>query len=419
MDYPDSVEYLYTLGNESKTLKLDLDAMATLLDALGNPHRSFRSVHVAGTNGKGSTSAMIEAGLRAAGVRTGLYTSPHLVEPTERIRLAGVPVTPQQFSAAFGIVHLAAEELLTAGKLETHPSYFDTVTAMAFLLFRELKVDMAVIEVGLGGRLDSTNVVTPVISVITPIDFDHEKILGGSLEQIAMEKAGILKPGVPAVFARQRPEAEKILEARARELNIPVVRTTDEAAKLLEIDARGCRFRVNGLEVRCPLAGEHQLENAVTAVAALNELRTPDHAIVTGIAATRWPGRLELVRENPALILDGAHNPGGARALANYMRRFFANRTRWLIYGAMRDKSVQEITEILFPEAHHVIVTAPGMPRAVRPETLVAAIGHPDIRVAPDLDAALGIAREANPEDVIFLTGSLYLVGEAKARLVQ
>jgi len=226
MDYPDSVEYLYSLGNESKTLKLDLEAMAVLLSALGNPQRAFHSVHVAGTNGKGSSSAMIEAGLRAAGIRTGLYTSPHLMEPTERIQVAGVPVTPAQFTGAFQSVHQAAEQLLAAGRLELHPSYFDTVTAMAFLLFRDQRVDTAIIEVGLGGRLDSTNVLMPVVSVITPIDFDHEAILGGSIEQIAMEKAGILKPRVPAVFARQRAEAEAVLEARAVELDVPVLRAS-------------------------------------------------------------------------------------------------------------------------------------------------------------------------------------------------
>jgi dihydrofolate synthase/folylpolyglutamate synthase len=419
MDYPDSVEYLYLLGNESKTLKLDLEAMTALLEALGNPQRAFHSVHVAGTNGKGSTSAMIEAGLRASGVRTGLYTSPHLVEPTERIQVAGAVVTPGQFNDAFQRVHAVAEELLAAGTLELHPSYFDTVTAMGFLLFRDLRVDTAVVEVGLGGRLDSTNVLLPVASVITPVDFDHEAILGNSIEQIAREKAGILKPGVPAVFAIQRPEAETVLEARALELNVPVLRARERVVEIVEVTARGSRFRVDGLEIRCPFAGEHQMENAITAVATLRLLQTPEEAIAHGIAGARWPGRLEFVQEHPALILDGAHNPAGARALAAYMLRFFSDRTRWLIYGAMRDKSVQEITESLFPAAQHVIVTAPKMPRAVRPETLVDTADHTDIRIAQDLDAALSLVRKAERDDVIFVTGSLYLVGEARARLVR
>ena len=288
---------------------------------------------------------------------------------------------------------------------------------MAFLLFRDQRVDTAVIEVGLGGRLDSTNVLMPVVSVITPIDFDHEAILGSSIEQIAMEKAGILKPGVPAVFAAQRAEAEAVLEARALELDVPVVRTGERSVEILEVTARGSRFLMDGLEIRCPLAGEHQIGNAVTAVSALRVLHTPEAAISSGIAGTRWPGRLEFVCEHPDLILDGAHNPAGARALAGYMRRFFSDRTRWLIYGAMRDKSVQEITEILFPAAQHVIVTAPKMLRAARPETLVDVADHPDIRIAHDLESALDVVREAGPDDVIFVTGSLYLVGEARSLL--
>src|SRR6516162_1055699 len=216
--YPDSVRFLYELGNEIKTAKLGLERIRTLLGALGDPQHAFRVVHVAGTNGKGSTCAMIEAGLRAAGIRTGLFTSPHLIEPTERIQVAGVPVTPEQFREAFEVVHTAAEQC----NLDCHPTYFETVTAMAFFLFRELRVETAVIEVGLGGRLDATNVVEPGLTVITPIDFDHEVYLGHTLEAIAGEKAGILKPGVPAVFARQRPEALQLLLRRAGELNVPL-----------------------------------------------------------------------------------------------------------------------------------------------------------------------------------------------------
>ncbi|MBV9397928.1 MAG: bifunctional folylpolyglutamate synthase/dihydrofolate synthase, partial [Bryobacterales bacterium] len=255
--YPDSVRFLYELGNEIKTAKLGLERIRMVLAALGDPQRAFRVVHVAGTNGKGSTCAMIEAGLRVAGVRTGLFTSPHLVEPTERIQIGGAPVTTDQFREAFEVVHTTAERL----DLDCHPTYFETVTAMGFWLFRELRVDTAVVEVGLGGRLDATNVVQPALTVITPIDFDHEVYLGHTIEAIAGEKAGILKPGVPAVFARQRPEAASVLRERARELDVPVVRAEDFCIKDLEIDARGSKF--NGLA--CPLAGEHQVENAVTA----------------------------------------------------------------------------------------------------------------------------------------------------------
>src|SRR5580693_947768 len=218
LTYPDSVRFLYALGNEIKTAKLGLERIRAVLAALGDPQRAYRVVHVAGTNGKGSTCAMIEAGLRAAGVRTGLFTSPHLVEPTERIQIDGTPVTTEQFQQAFQVVHDVAERL----DLDCHPTYFETVTAMAFWLFRELGVETAVVETGLGGRLDATNVVQPALTVITPIDFDHEIYLGHTLEAIASEKAGILKPGVPAIFARQRPEAATVLDRVAGDLCVPV-----------------------------------------------------------------------------------------------------------------------------------------------------------------------------------------------------
>src|SRR6516162_5010745 len=337
--YPDSVRFLYELGNEIKTAKLGLERIRTLLGALGDPQHAFRVVHVAGTNGKGSTCAMIEAGLRAAGIRTGLFTSPHLIEPTERIQVAGAPVTPEQFRQAFEVVHTTAEQC----HLDCHPIYFETVTAMAFWLFRALRVETAVVEVGLGGRLDATNVVEPALTVITPVDFDHEVYLGHTLEAIAGEKAGILKRGVPAVFARQRPEAEAVLSARAKELDVPVIRAEQFCVKDLELDSRGSSF--SGLV--CPLAGEHQVQNAVTAALALQTLGVRPE----GIAEARWPGRLEHVAPNPDIILDGAHNPAGARALQRYLERFYSGRRLWLIFGAMRDKAVEEVTGILFPMA--------------------------------------------------------------------
>jgi len=410
MTYPDSVRFLYALGNEIKTAKLGLDRISTVLKALGNPQQNYRIVHVAGTNGKGSTCAMIESGLRAAGVRTGLFTSPHLVEPTERIQIDGMAVTPEQFQCAFDVAHRTAETL----DLDCHPTYFETVTAMAFWLFRELRVETAVLEVGLGGRLDATNVVEPVLCVITPIDFDHEIFLGHTIEAIAWEKAGILKPGVPAVFARQRPEAAKVLEDRARKLGIRVTHAEEFEVRDLEIDARGSRF--SGLVV--PLAGEHQIENAITAALALRELGVRPKDIAEGISDVRWPGRLEHVSPNPDIILDGAHNPAGARALARYLDRFYPDRKLWMIYGAMRDKSVDEIAGILFPRASELIFVAPSSSRALRPETLVEIAGRGE--TAANVGAALDHARsQASADDVILITGSLFLVGEARALFVQ
>jgi dihydrofolate synthase/folylpolyglutamate synthase len=275
VNYPDSVQFLYALGNEIKTAKLGLERIRAVADALGRPQDRRGYVHVAGTNGKGSICAMIESALRAAGRRTGLFTSPHLSEPTERIRIAGEPVTAARFAAAFDRVHAAVEELLERGAIDLHTTYFETVAAMALLIFAEDDVDSAVLEVGLGGRLDATNVVRPELCVISSIDFDHEAWLGRGLEAIAGEKAGILKPGVPAVFARQRPEAAPTLDARAAEVGAPVTRLEDWPIRHLELHARGSRFELGPLRIECPLAGEHQVENAATAAVAALQLGLP------------------------------------------------------------------------------------------------------------------------------------------------
>jgi dihydrofolate synthase/folylpolyglutamate synthase len=408
MNYGESVRFLYSLGNEIQTAKFGLDRITRLLKALGDPHRTGRFVHVAGTNGKGSTCAMIEAGLRAAGVRTGLYTSPHLIEPTERIQIAGRSVSETQFAETFTEVHETSERMLAAGELDLHPTYFETVTAMAFLLFARAHVETVVLEVGMGGRLDATNVVLPALCVITPIDFDHEAFLGDKLAKIAAEKAGILKPGVPAIFAEQHLEAESVLRAHAKG---SYTLARDWAIHDLSVDARGSRFRMRGQEILCPLAGEHQVENARTAAIALHELGFSP----AGIAATRWPGRLEQIARQPEIILDGAHNLAGTRALVQYIQRFYAGRRIWLIYGVMRDKAVGEMASVLFPLAHRIIVTAPANSRAMPPENIPA----PGATLTHNVREALDLLREADAGDVIFITGSLFVVGEARALLVQ
>lgn len=408
MNYAEAVQFLYSLGNEIQTAKFGLERITRLLAALGNPEREGRFVHVAGTNGKGSTCAMIESGLRAAGVRTALYTSPHLNEPTERIQIAGRPVSQAQFAEAFSEVHAVAEGMLAAGELDLHPTYFECVTAMAFLLFARERVDTVVLEVGMGGRLDATNVVSPALCVITPIDFDHQFFLGDTLAKIAAEKAGILKPGVPGIFAEQPAEAEFVLRAHAKG---PYTLARDWAITDLHIDKRGSRFRMRDLEISCPLAGEHQVENARTAAIALRQLGVSP----AGIAGTRWPGRLEAVSDRPEIILDGAHNPAGTRALAAYLRRFYAGRRIWLVYGVMRDKAAAEMAALLFPLAARVILTAPANSRAMAPENIPAAGATLTHTVAE----AVSRLREADPGDVIVITGSLFVVGEARALLVQ
>jgi dihydrofolate synthase / folylpolyglutamate synthase len=421
MNYPDSVRFLYSLGNEVKTAKYGLERIRTLLEALGNPQQLPRIVHVAGTNGKGSTCAMIESCLRAAGLRTGLFTSPHLIEPTERVRINGSPVSAEEFSAAFDRVHACAEQLLDQGAIDFHPTYFETVTAMAFLLFQQKQTEAVVLEVGLGGRLDATNVVHPELCVITPVDFDHEALLGKSLEAIAREKAGILKPGVPAVFSAQRLEAQAALDARAAQLAVDVVCAPEVwCMEELTCNARGSTFVARAdipVRIECPLAGTHQAANAIVAVAALHELGVSASHIEKGIAATRWPGRLDRVSESPEIVLDGAHNPAGARALAAYIRQFYARRDIVMIYGAMRDKAVAEMAGSLFPLAAEVIATAPHQARAVDPATVSTLADHPRITTAPDLAAALALARTGPSARVIFITGSLFLVGDALALL--
>jgi dihydrofolate synthase/folylpolyglutamate synthase len=408
MEYAEVVRYLYSLGNEVLTAKLGLDRITALLQALGNPHRACRWVHVAGTNGKGSTCAMIEAGLRAAGIRTGLYISPHLVEPTERIQILGQPVSREQFANAFLRVHETAERMLAAGQLDMHPTYFETVTAMAFVAFADAKLDTVVLEVGLGGRLDATNVVTPELCVITPIDYDHQVFLGNTIEQIAAEKAGILKPGVPAVFAEQRGEAEAVLRVKA---HATYTLSRDWPVTDLAMDARGSRFRLRGIEIVCPLAGEHQVENARVAAIALTQLGVSP----AGISTARWPARLERVSERPEIIIDGAHNPQGTRALAAYIRRFYSGRRIWIVYGALRDKAVTEMTTVLFPLADRVILTAPANSRAMPPEDIAAE----GARVTHSIGEAIALLAEVAEDDVIFIAGSLYLAGEARALLVK
>ena len=419
MNYPESVQFLYSLGNELKTVKLGLERIQAVLDALGNPERPMRIVHVAGTNGKGSTCAMIEAALRGAGRRTGLFTSPHLVEPAERIQIAGRPVSREDFSRAFDAVHAAVDALIERNAIDGHTSYFETITAMGFWLFREAAIEWLVLEVGLGGRLDATNCVMPELCVITPVDFDHEQYLGGTLESIAFEKAGILKAGVPAVIAPQHPEAMAVIEARAQELGVTCTLAADWTVRDLDIDARGCRYRaVNAgasMEVRCPLAGEHQVVNSLTAALALSRLGVDPEGMATAV----WPGRLERVSEQPEIILDGAHNPAGARALAAYIKRFYGGRRVRMIYGTMRDKAIEEIAEVLLPLADDLVLTAPESPRALRPAVIRDFLDRPGVRIAENVAQAIQMMQPAQENDVLFITGSLFLVGEARALLVK
>jgi dihydrofolate synthase / folylpolyglutamate synthase len=435
MKYEASVRYLLSLGRElaaptqAAATKFDLENINILAERLGRPDRAYPTAHIAGTNGKGSTAAFLESILRHAGFRTGLNTSPHLEKINERIRIDGEEISDQAFAETLTRIHVLIEELLAAGKLRAHPTYFECVTAMAFEYFARESVDFAVFEVGLGGRLDATNILSPLVTIITRIDFDHENFLGHSLNEIAAEKAGILKSGVPVVLADQRPEAREVIFARAKSLGCPVI----EPAQIFRLDResmQGGSIRARVIEadsgtifeIAPNLPGRFQLQNALNAVAAARLLQSrgfqlPEDAVTLGIADTVWPGRLEKLQSSPDVYLDGAHNPAAARELAHFLEQNFSGRKIWLIYATLRDKAVDEVAGLLFPHAAEVIFTAPRTLRAVSATQLAEIAGHHAARfsVSPDAERAFEYAlAEAAPEDAIFITGSLYLVGQLR-----
>lgn len=435
MNYESAVRYLLSLGRElgaptqATAAKFNLENITVLMERLGRPDRTYPIVHIAGTNGKGSTAAFLESILRAAGFRTGLNTSPHLERINERIRINGEEVSDQIFAETFTRVQEVIEELLAAGRLQAHPTYFECVTALAFEVFARERVEFAVVEVGLGGRLDATNIVRPQVSVITRIDFDHENYLGHSLEEIAREKAGIVKAGVPVATAPQLPEVREVLRGKARELDATIVDTGEDFDLEREIAEAGCaralaRARARGEAVRLApgLPGRFQLENALNAAATARLLQARGYRITNqnieqGIRSAEWPGRLERLQAGPDVYLDGAHNPGAARELAQFLEENFARRRVYLIFGAMRDKSVDEMTGILFPLASEVIFTQPGTPRAVSANQLADLAGHHAARytVIRDAEEALESAlAKARSDDAVFVTGSLYLVGQLR-----
>jgi dihydrofolate synthase/folylpolyglutamate synthase len=435
MNYDAAVRYLLSLGRElaaptqAAAAKFDLENITVLSERLGRPDRAYPSAHIAGTNGKGSTAAFLESILRHAGFHTGLNTSPHLEKINERIRVDGAEIGDSDFAETLTRIQAVIEELLAAGKLRAHPTYFECVTAMAFQHFAEARVDFGVFEVGLGGRLDATNILTPAVSLISRIDFDHENFLGHSLREIAAEKAGILKKGIPVVVAQQRPEAREVILGRAQELGSPVVEVPLAYRVDHESLSNGCIHAqiteiATGwsatLALRLP--GRFQLGNALTAAAAARVLaargyRIAGDAIEQGIAAAVWPGRLENLQSRPDIYLDGAHNPGAARELAAFWEENFAGRKIFLLYGALRDKAVDEIAGLLFPHAAEVVFTEPRTSRAISAAQLseIAAHHAAQSSVIADAEQALDyVVSKARPEDAIFVTGSLYLVGQLR-----
>lgn len=429
MPYQETIDYLF--GLQKHGIKFGLSNSSRLLGLMGDPHLRFRSVHVAGTNGKGSTAAFLAGTLLAAGHRIGLYTSPHLVSFTERIRINNVPVTEERVIDLAERVRARYEGLPSAEGGALTPTFFEVTTAMAFTCFAEERVDVAVVEAGMGGRLDSTNVITPLVSVITNIDVEHAEFLGDTIEKIAGEKAGIIKPGVPVVTGAVQPEAIAVIERQAVSAGAPVYRLPKDfgaearaAGPEQTFDYRGIGTRLSCL--RIGMVGQHQIGNACLALAAaecigMAGMAVPDAAIRTGLANTVWEGRLERVAERPDIYLDGAHNPASARVLADAVRDLRQGYRRLvLVIGVLMDKDYRGIVSQLAPLADRIVVTQPNYSRALGVGSLAAEIkAFPGaVDSAETVAEAIGLARQGAAEnDLILITGSLYTVGDARAVL--
>jgi dihydrofolate synthase/folylpolyglutamate synthase len=464
MSYDTAVASMFALGHElanTPSQKFDLAHMRVLLGAMDHPERTFPSVLIAGTNGKGSTAATLASILRASGLKTGLYTSPHLVRINERIRVNGDEIGDADFARLHGEVDRVAERLVEKGELPWHPSFFEMMTAIAFAYFAEQEIQIAVLEVGMGGRLDATNVVEPLVSVITDISLDHQKFLGNTVSEIAREKAGIIRAGGVVVTLPQQPEANDVIGNMILDLDAKGVSAVQYvppvspgSAQYLVPSTRSTEYRVLSTEkthhaadkesvntpnwyryplqvmskeilVETPLVGRHQLRNVALAIAAAEEVSKQGFAVITpesierGIRETHWPGRFQVLLARsgwPEIVLDVAHNPAGAWALRSALSERYDDRPLIFVFAALADKAISEMADILFPLAQRVIATPVNNPRSASPEQIREAgiRTGAEIELAPDVSAALGCARaSAGPDSIIVVTGSIYLVGEA------
>jgi len=400
LDFAAAVKYLYGLGNEILTLKLGLRNTELLLASLDNPQHAFPAVQIAGTNGKGSTAAMLDSICRAAGIRSGLYTSPHLVSVTERIRIAGENISEQDFARYATTVREASQHLVSSAQIEAMPTFFEQMTAIALLAFREGGIELAILETGMGGRLDSTTAANAHVVAITSIAMDHEKHLGDTIEEIAAEKAAIIRPGVTAVIGKQDPRVLSVLLRRCEETGVQPVLAVPPSDPL-----------------RIGLRGRHQMDNAAIAFRLAERLSIPPEAIVAGLENAHHPGRLELIPHDPPFLLDGAHNPAGAETLRDYLNEF-GQRPLTLVFGAMSDKKLESLGEILFPLADNLILTTIDNPRTASLETLRAIAERfargSVVESNSTRDAFAASLRHTPREGLICVTGSLYLIGEWK-----
>ena len=417
----DGIEYLFSL--EKFGIKFGLANIRALCAALGQPQNEFRSVLIAGTNGKGSVTAMVDRGLRAAGLHVGRYTSPHLIHLEERFAIDGQPVSRATLVEAIDRVRGHVESLLASGALEAPPTFFEVTTAMAFDMFRRAEVEFAVLEVGLGGRLDSTNCVEPIAAAITSIAFDHEQYLGHTLAEIATEKAGVMRAGIPVVIGPLDPEARAAVAAAGAAAGAWLVDAMDGV-----IVGAGTATYPSSITVKTPtrdygrltpgLRGAHQIPNAIVALRLLEELSrtvpvSPD-AIVAGLSDVEWRGRLQLVETagGRKVLLDAAHNPAGAAALSAYLTQEFPPLP--LVFGAMRDKDASEMLRILLPAASMLVVTEPGNARA-RPAAELAALARsiaPGCRIEVEPDPMAALDRAWNEQSMICAAGSIFLIGD-------
>jgi len=433
--YTEATEFLFSLRRFG--WRLGLETIQRLLNLLGNPQRSVPSAHIGGTNGKGSTAAMLAAILQTAGHRTGLYTSPHLLDFTERIRVNGRPIGEAEVTQLTArLKELCAEHFVhypmstpvpqAASDRLPHPTFFELTTAMAFQFFRQEATEAAVVEVGLGGRFDATNVITPQVSVVTNVSLEHQDYLGRTLSEIGGEKAGIVKRDVPVVTAT-RGEGYEVIRQASVERRAPLIPIQEAYTWTIResgldgqtIDLAGPVRRYAGL--RIPLAGRHQIENAVVAIAAAEVLETQglrvgEAAIRYGLEQARWPGRLQIVSDRPRILLDGAHNPAGAQALAAFVAEHRAMLNRLiLVFGVLRDKDWEAMLAPLGRLADQAILTHPPADRGADPHQLVAADRYcPKVEIAADPREGVTLARSvARPGDTILVTGSLYTVAAA------
>ena len=426
MNFRESVEYLYALGNEVLAMKLGLENISKLLAALGNPEKKYLKVQVAGTNGKGSTCAFLESICLRAGIKTGVTTSPHLISITERVRLDGKEISEKDFARHATRVREVSEKLVADGELETVPTYFEQVTAIALNAFAEAEVELAILETGLGGRFDATTAAHAEIVSVTPVDYDHQQILGESLAEIAAEKAAIIRADTRVVLSEQKDEAMNVILEKCELENVKP-RFANYRTEIKAVDAVNGRvvstFAGDELyeNVRLGLSGRHQLTNARTAI-SLAEILRKDFGfkigkteIVEGLENARHKGRLEFY-EN--FLFDGAHNISGAKALREFLDEFVCQPIT-LVFGAMRDKDLTEIAEILFPKADFIIFTKPDNPRSMDASDLENFLppdfGNDKVLQTQTVKEALEKAREVSSENhLIVVTGSLYLVGEAQ-----